>query len=280
MSNSVAGTVCRYILEKKREDIRWKIVFACVTLLLFDGIYRINNFCALVNSGIAPWLLPHMLSAMPLQFTLILGFLLISCNLPFLDADSIFVLSRSGYKNFGKGVLKSIRQISLLYLLFILLLSVAFVFPSLQFESGWGKVLNTFANTPSVTTGYLRVFSISNRIVSNYSPVEAMLLSMLLEYLCLNFLALVMLVINLALRGHMGIYFALSIAALDFFVYNDLGDKAIYFSPVSLTRLSVIDPTHTSYYPSPAYAIVFLLICCSALYTISIRLFTKRNIKM
>ena len=275
MNKSKANAVCRYILEKSREDVKWKLVLLSLSLLMFDGTYRINSFCSMVGTGITPWLLPHMLSAMPLQFTYILGYLLISCNLPYLSTDSTLALTRSGYRNWGRGVLKSIRVISLYYLLFFIILSIVFILPSLTIDVGWGKILHTFAETPRINTNYFRIFTISDRIISCYTPVEAMFWGIVLEYLCLNLLALIVLVVNLLSRANVGIYAALSVAALDFFVYNDLGDKAIFFSPVSLARLSVIDATQTSYYPSPIYAITFLVVSCITLHFTALRLFKR-----
>ncbi len=275
MSKSRSSSVCCYILAKIFEDARWKVILLSLTLLVFDGVFRANRFCESVSVGITPWLFPHMLSAMPVQFTFIIGYLLIISSIPYLDSDAVLVLTRSGHREWGHGVIKSISIISLIYVSFMVILSIVFVIPSLSWEAGWGKVLITFARTPEANENYLRIFSISDRIVTCYTPVAAMVLSILLEYLCLFILALVVLLVNVTTNGNIGVCVGLSVAALDFFVYNDIGDKAAIISPVSLARLSIIDPTRTSYYPSPFYAVGFMSITCIVLIVIAEYAFKK-----
>ena len=64
--------MARYILRKILEDVRWKVVLLFVTLLFLNGICRIGDFRAQYDVGVAPWIAPHMLSMLPVQFTLIL----------------------------------------------------------------------------------------------------------------------------------------------------------------------------------------------------------------
>ncbi|MBQ9300431.1 MAG: hypothetical protein IJ214_07965 [Clostridia bacterium] len=277
MNKNYSNSVCRYLLIKLWEDVRWKIIFLFLALLFFNGTYRINQFCASFSIAITPWIFPHVLSRISVHYTLIIGFLMILCNLPFWDNDSTFALTRSGHLAWGIGVLKTISVVSLFFVGYIFVLSFIFLLPSLSFERGWGKVLMTFAKDNSLNSQYSPWLSISNAIVTRYSPFQAILLSLFLEYLCLNILALIVLLVNLLLKGNIGIGAGLITASLDFFIRNDVGDKSIRFSPVSLTNLSVIDPTQTSFFPSPLYASLFLLCLYVCFCSIAIWIIAKRK---
>lgn len=276
---SKSNAVCRYILARKFEDVRWKLICIFLALLLFDGEWQANSFCSTLNIGVAPWLFPHMTSWMALQFTFVIGFLIIVCDLPMVNDSTLLAVVRSGSEDWAKGVLKSLILIVLFYLTYILLTSVLVILPSIEIGTGWGKALNTFAKQPGVSP--FKIFPISPRIVSSYTPLVAMVLSLTLEALCLIFLTLIMLVVNLLFdTNRMGLYVSLCITSLDFFFYNDVGDKAMRFSPVSLARLSVLDATNSSYYPPLQYALIVLTSGCVLLSVIFMHLFKKKGIEM
>lgn len=281
MMTKTSWSVCRYILTKYFSDIRWKLILVFLSLLLFDGEWRINNFCATVNTPITPWLFPHMTSQMSLQFTFIIGFILIVCDLPLVNHETLLATIRSGNRDWAKGVIATVGFVSLLYTLFIVGLSILFIMPSVEYSGSWGKVLNTFANNVGISREYIKIFLISDRIIYGYTPIQAMLLSILLEILCFVFLGLIMLLTNVLLKkSKAGLYVALCFAFADFFVYNDIGDKAVRFSPISMTRLSILDSSHTSYYPSGQYALFVLCTGCIILSILFVLTFQKNELQV
>ena len=130
-----------------------------VALLFLDGIYRIGSFRAQYGVGVAPWIAPHMRSMLPVQFTPILGFLLITCGMPYLEDDAIPGIVRSGFRAWGRGVLLSVAAVAFLYAVAVFLLSILFMLPATDFEAGWGKALTSFARNPGAFLGISRSFT-------------------------------------------------------------------------------------------------------------------------
>lgn len=90
---------------------------------------------------------------MKLIFTLPL--LVLFCNAPFTDRNTLFIISRSGKQKWLSGQLLYIVLSAAAYYGFILLCTVMLSLPYAEFTANWGKLISTLAYTETAASmGY------------------------------------------------------------------------------------------------------------------------------
>ena len=95
MSKCNSFSVYKVLLCSALQSARWKLVVLFFLLLFWTGISHVNRFCKAIGEPITPWLFPHMTSWMALQFTFMLGALLLLGDVPFMQTiDSDRVIER------------------------------------------------------------------------------------------------------------------------------------------------------------------------------------------
>lgn len=117
-------------------------------------------------------------------------------------------------------------------------------------------------------------FGITKEITTYYSPFEAFGLSFLLDWGVGCFLGLIMFLINMKFNRIFGLVVSGVILFFDLLVLNVLPPVFYYFSPVSLSRLGVIDPMGVSMFPGMAYPFIFFsvsIVILSSLLVMSIK---------
>lgn len=226
---------------------------------------------------VTPWIFPHMINFSTLQRYIMLGLILLFCDAPFMDNTQPYVIIRSKKTTWAIGQIIYIALATAIYLITLVCLCIIVLLPVMYFSDGWGKILTTFAN--SNAGSQFRIEYVSYRIVSSYSPIQAMILSLILEWVVGILLGLVMFATNMYFKRGVGAIVAITIVMFDTFI--DFGSVYVSkFSPVSFPRLGIIDSSGISNKPSPAYICAFFIISIAVLIFMSIHSIKRKSLEV
>lgn len=206
---------------------------------------------------INPMLFPF-LSGCPIpQLILYSGVVFLYADAPFLDKSQPYVIIRSKRTTWAVGQILHVILFSALLFLLLMLFSILIVLPDATLATdGWGKVINTLAQT-NIGEKVGLTFYISDKIMSAYSPMKAMVYCFLLNWAMTTFLGLMMFAANLKFGRMMGPVLGGIVLTYDLLVSNTFAISYYYTSPLSLSRLMLVDPRGMTVYPSLTYSFVF-----------------------
>lgn len=253
-----------------------------VILLLLLGYINmmlapIRQFCRQSGHRAAPWVFPFLMAEPYSLLMVLLGLILLFCDAPFMDHQQPYMITRAGRKVWAAGQLLYIILASAVYFLTACLLTLLALLPCLSFESGWGKVLNTFAQGGAARYGVPLPFDPT--IVRNFTPAGAMLTQLFLCWLLGAVLGMAMFLLNLTVSHSAGAIAAGAVAVFPIFVRkSDWGLH--YFSPASWASLSVVDFIGATRFPDFSYVLAgfaLLLIVLAALCLLAI---ARRDIEV
>lgn len=257
------------------ENKRMLILALVLAVMSAKFCSEINDFAKSIGSSTNVLaIFPHMYNnrffRLNIQFCIVLMF----SNAPFHRGDSLFCVIRSGYKKWCVGQLFYIIASSMIYVLFIFLLTSFFSIPTLGFSSTWGKTFATMAQTNSIK------YEISKGIQIQYTPFAALLNTMTLLFLLTIIIGLlIFLLSNLIGRGS-GVIAATALILLGVVPdYTQLPALVVRFSPCSLTQLGKFDNLGYTRYPTIGYAYAFLGITSLILLMANIFVFFNRKIR-
>lgn len=254
--------VLKYHVIVQIRSVKTLVVMFMLFLYIRSLLDPVNTFLEEVGVKIHPFVFPELANDFVVQVVLLLGFLVLVCDAPFMKKGYLFIVSRSGKSNFVIGQSLFLLMYSVLYTLSIWLFSVINLLKNMKWESDWGKAIMTLAKTDAgmqydIGTGWNQV------VVSNYTPIEATIKTMILFILGLWFIALVVYFMNYFLKNYTGIIAGVIIIFFDISI-NNVFDPSLYkFSPASLIKISVV--TGIGMNPSFEYALMFLGLGCAIL---------------
>jgi hypothetical protein len=259
-----------------------RIYMIALFIFCFVNIYekQLNTLCKMVSVSINPWLFPFLGTEYFIRMVIMIGVVLLFCDAPFIDSTQPYVIARSGKYQWVTGQIFYIFAASAIYFLFVIFVSVLCVAPNLTFSLEWGKIIGTLAQTSAGAQfgchmNFYTIFML-------YSPLQAMLLSFFMSWLCGVFLGLVIFTLDMYFKRVVGVLAATAFVMLDLFANNPVSGPPIsgflFFSPVSWSNIELLDTTGTSTNPKLQYAIIVMIIIIAVLSTISIRAIKKKNI--
>lgn len=217
-----------------------------------DGIVRI---CADAGTGYSPAELftfiacDHLANAF-----LYLVWIALMCGDSFEDEGTSLLVLRSGRRTWSAGMAGHIILVGLIYWFIVFGVCMALLHGYWLWSDGWSRMTMTMAYT-TAASDYALNLTIPLKITALYRVWEAAFASFLLHVLVSALMGLC----ALSIGGIWGIVIPLAFVLLDISFYGLGLPKFVYFfSPVSLSDLSVLDPTRTDYLPSLRYAFLAL----------------------
>lgn len=252
--------VCMQNFRKWSSNYKIWCLAVVISIFVFNYIGEIADFSRYVNEEVTPWSYPFLFTHDGLKILILLGIVLMFCDVPFIDENQPYIIVRSGRKAWSIGQIIYITATSLIYNLYLVTLSILFSISNIKLEWDWGKALGTLAYT---NAGDDLNLVISGRIISFFTPLQEMWFTFLLNFLLILFLGLLIYVINIWSNSKvLGITVAVFFILLDKFIHAFDFIKASWFSPVTWGDLSYIDIGGTSSKPTIVYILItyFLLI--------------------
>lgn len=278
-------TICNLNFRKWLSNTRIQIIFLLDFLIIYNYLEGIRSFTNLVKVSVTLWSLPFFMTTFNSLIPIMLGFIFIYCNAPFLDEQQPYLIIRVGRMVFIVAQILYIFVSSLVYTIFIFLMTVFCSLPRLAFSLEWGKIFKTLALT-NAGSQFNVALNIPDSLMSQNSPMEAIAKQILLLWLIGCFLGFLIFVFNIRFSRIVGISCASLFVFLDMFAdffrmsHGYFGNKIYYFSPVSWANLTIFksDPAETL--PTFTYACFILIFLIIILVAIIIILFRKRTIEV
>ncbi|MCH5265726.1 MAG: hypothetical protein J1F02_07485 [Lachnospiraceae bacterium] len=266
--------IALYSIRQWTAEIRIFLLFTLMIMFIWNDIIVIGRFASMMDMYTNPLVFSFYSSDPVKQLILFSGIIFLFSDAPFINQNQPYVMIRSRRLPWVLGQILYIMIASAVYYLVLMCVSVIVLLPDATFATnGWGKIINTLAQTNAGEQINLP-FGIGEKITTFYSPVEAFLLSFLLNWGVAVSIGLLIFLISMKISKMVGLLSAAVILFWDLLVVNALPVKSCYFSPVTLSRLEALDVAGVSAAPNITYALAFLGVCVaflSALLIISVR---------
>jgi len=225
----------------------------------------ISDYAAAVGVKSSPWVFPFLLT-MPVAFP-IYGCLtiLLFCDAPFTDSHTPYLAIRMSRRNWVLGQLLYIMLASFAYTVFFWLVSMLVLVPNVKFSSSWGPVLKTIAYDPGSAErlGITPMVLIDDPVISLFSPIPAVLISLGLFWLVSVFVGVAIFCFNVVLGNMSGLIAAGLLTFLSYFsIYVGkiaFGQKIYYISPLNWGSMFYLDWGDSGLVPSPIFAVSVLV---------------------
>ncbi len=250
--------LCMNNIRRWGANPRFLIIAVLGSLWIHFLVSPLLHFSQLVDVRITPWVFPFVLINWYPSMVILLGVVLLFCDAPFMNNSTPYECVRSGRRLWILGQIMYVVLASLIYVLFLVLVSILCLLPNLEISDQWGKVINTLAQT-SAGNQYSQI-PISYRLMLSYSPIEAMLISSLILFLETTLIGVVMLAINTVTNRIGGVLAGLVLGFMPAFVGSILVEpKFFYFVPTAWSNIDMLDVTGKSMYPSLPYVLCVLI---------------------
>lgn len=212
------------------------VVFLLVFIFLNRAMRPIAEYCFAVGRAVTPWVFPFLTSDYICQAFLAAGGVLLLAEIPFKDSNRMYMLCRCGTVAWQTGTILYTVCASVIYVVSVFFLCLLNLADVMSFSFGWGKILVTLAQT-DVRFDYGVPVTFASSVLQ-FSPIKAAGLSVVLEALCILWLALLMYIGNDLIGKKTGLLLAFIYVFLDGIIYNVMSRSAYRMSPVSLSQLS------------------------------------------
>lgn len=254
----------------------WALLILC--LLCFDRYLAPITALAADEGLRIGWtgLTVFLLNDSWLSVMVTLGLLMLLFDVPRTDAAQKYLLLRSGRSAWVRGQILYIMTVTALYMLALGLILLAWIAPWLDRSVGWSPVIERFADGADQI--YDSMIGYDPWLLRAYSPFGALIVEVLLHYICFVMLGFIMCLFNGTLGNRAGFLIAAAPAMIDTVITEYFSEAAYYFSPLTLTRLSCLDYGDGMMRPTAGYAFIVLTVLAVLTGRLCIRIYGRKEI--
>ncbi len=229
---------------------------------------KINGF------GILP-MLYNINNGLTIRLIIQLGIVLMFSNAPFKNNDSLFCVMRTGYARWCVGELMYIVSASFIYTVSLFLMTNILCVKNLTYSLKWGRMFS------SMKMSHTFVFKSPQKILLQYTPLEALLHTMLLIFLLSVFFGLLIFLMSSLVGRSSGVILASAVVMLGLMPggFTQMPALVSKLSPCSFTQLGLVDKLGISAYPSLSYAYTAFIILIVALFSANIVIYSNKKIR-
>jgi hypothetical protein len=255
------------------------ILAILLSIFLWNYIGPVLTFSKTMGYRVAPWIFPFISDFTYTHMMMMFGIVFLFCDAPFMNEGQPYLLIRCGRTQWAIGQILYIIIGTAIYFLFIVFVNTLMISPNMFLSNEWGKILGTLAQSNAGQAFNIQ-FPISYTIQSLYTPIQAFGLSFMLQWCAGTILGLIMFIINIYGKRSMGAIVASVIVLFDIAIEYEFKSYAYHFSPVSMSRLTILDPSGLSQRPTILYAYVFFAVAIVLLSIIAVFSVHKREIQV
>ena len=225
----------------------------------------IRSFTNAVHVPVTPWSLPFLMTTFNSLIIIMLGFVFLYCDAPFLDEQQPYLILRVGRRIFAAAQILYVFASSLVYTFFVFTMTVLCSLPRVEFSLKWGKIFKTLAITDAGSK-YNVSLNVPESLMTHYSPLVAIAKQFLLLWLVGCFLGFLIFALNMRFPRTVGVGCASLFVFLDMFAdfyrisHGYSGNQIYFFSPVSWANLSILKSNPAEALPTFTYACSVLII--------------------
>lgn len=263
---------------------RLQMILLLVVLMIFNILSGVRQVSIDTKIPLSPWAVTGVLNTFDSLIIILLGYVFIYCDAPFLDELQPYVLLRCGRSIFCKAQILYIAASSFVYAVFIWATSLLCSLPNLSFSLSWGKVLKTAA-TIGLSNQYGSMLQLSASTIQ-MPALEAFLKEMLLLWLTGCFIGLLIFLLNLRFSRAVGITCASVLVFCNMFAsmfsvsHGVFGGVIYWFLPTSWANLGILQSQASDPLPPFAYAVGMLLLLNGLFSVLIYRTFRKKEIEV
>lgn len=280
--------VCKNSFLKWHKNIRVILVFLLIAIFMFSSVQGVKKLAIDQNMAVTPWVFPFLFKISYNQVLFFLPLIFLFCDAPFFDEQFPYICMRAKRPVWAKGQVLYIFLASLLFTAALYFFSILFLIPNLSFSLEWGKIIRMLSmgsiSSQEFISTYGMGIGVSASILSNYMPLQATAISLLLTWLDCVFLGLLMFLVNLRFPRGLGAIIASIFVCFTFFVSqfsNGFSSQYIYyFSPVSWSNLENIKIRETEIRPTFTYAVCVLFALIVILSFTAVHAMKNRDIEV
>lgn len=253
-----ANRISRYQIRMITENTRILAILMIEFLFIMQNLSSVLRFSKSVNIPVTPYAFPFLVNDSICQFIIISGVIVIFSNAPFENEGYYCILPRAGRMSWALGQVLYIFKISLFYLVFLMLATIIPFIGHLNFDTEWGKIWGTLAKT-DIGTQFGLNFVVSDFIIDRYTPLDALLLSLFLEWACIIWIGLLIYFGNKMTNKSLGTIAGVFFTLLDVCIANDWTDQAYRISPTSLAQMKTYSGYALKYDVDLIYGVKFFV---------------------
>ena len=262
-------------LKKGLTNYRSILAVPLVFMIVHRSSEAIRMLCAKYQATASP--LPfftYMTSTATMSALLLLCWLMLMCDAPFIDDTQPYILLRSGRILWSFGQMLYIFTASLIYWAWVVACCILVLYPYVGWDPQWGKVYYSLTYYESYG------LDVSKNIQACYSVMGAFGLSLGFNIALCIFLAQLTYLVNLLTSRMYGALIATALVLLHWSYYMwGSAPWAIKASPVTLAALNWLEAsTIKSNYPPVSYAIQFFIISIAVLTALCVLAIRRRAI--
>ena len=218
-----------------------------------------------VNYPVSPCLFPFLMCSYSFLAQFWFGVVYVGSDAPFMQHVNMFQVIRTGRRVWAVGQIVGIILRS-----FVITAETAFcamvpVLFRLDLSAGWGKLLHTVAMKPEMGTQYGFNYAIFYDALTRFSPLELMLLCILITSLVVSFVGVLMFTVGLYAGRTLALAVATGLTLSLFLVLNlppMLRQGLAYFIPTIWPEIARIGSKSIGRYMLPGipYMLLFLAV--------------------
>lgn len=253
----------------------------CAAILILSWSYDqpYLGFVQEKNYPISWCIFPFYMSSFGILSIFYFGIVYIHSDVPFMQHMNMYQVIRTGRGRWAMGQIGSILVRSFFA---VIVFAIAAVLPfagNIEFSAEWGKMIKTLASQRAdegFGTGQILDFRFHYQILGEYSPVQLMVITILVCTLICTFLGVLMFMISLYAGKMIAVAGALMSAIALFIVENIYGEGkliAAHFVPTYWAEVALSATPVSGRYrlPSLSYIFTFLIAAIVAMSVIIYR---------
>ncbi len=244
--------VIRYISRlqwrKSLHRTQFWLVVILVPLLAYRYMQPVLRFVTATGVNATPVGLTFFLSDYGLSFVVTLGLLMLFSQAPFMDEQMTFVLLRCDNRKWYMGSILYCMETAFFYVLYWCACLLLPLIGKLNLTMEWGKIWTTLCRTDAYFD-YRILVKMPYGLLA-YDGWQALIYSITLKGTFCMLIVSIIFTGNMIKRIPIGSVVSVLMLLQDYFAMNGHGFAYYWYSPSTMSRLSMLDSTNTFLQPS------------------------------
>lgn len=271
------NAICMQSLRKWAKDYRIWTIAAIMLVLIHSNLSNLSKISENIGTSSSIWYFPFIYSQYHMKLIFTFPLLLIFCEAPFVDNNSLLIISRSNKMYWTIGHIMYIVVSSAIYYIFILIFTILIALPNSEISTEWGQVIYTVANTDITLKMNISFINASNFVMSYFTPLTAIFFTFILSWLCAIMLGMIVYSLNILTKTkYIGVTVSGALVVYSSFVSVFKPVSMTKYSPVSWITLDNVDVGGKTSNPSFTYCISFYLTVIFTLIILTM-IYTKKS---
>ena len=259
--------IMKYILKNTLLKIRniKTITFAIIiAVTIWSYNHPLRELTYSIKYPVTWCVFPFMISNLSVLILFWFGIIYINSDIPYMQHSNMYQIIRTGRISWALGQLGGTFFRSFILVVFTAFCSIVSLLPQIEWSLQWGKLIHTIAMTNAAIQYNLK-YVFYYQILGKYSPLQLMIITIVICTFISMFLSSLMFMISLYFNHILAVSITAALTIMLFFVVN-IHPKIRYilakFIPTVWAKVVQVNSPVLGYYwvPSIKYMFAFLLI--------------------